>query len=1107
MWYKSPQSLAVGHDLFFPLDPQANFLDRISLWSTRFVFGYNLVPDLGTLPLHALDTLVYSIGFSVPITEKIIFIFWFLSLGLSAYYLAKVIGPKSTFFRIFVSVFFMFNHFLLQGWFIAERTKFSIVIAAPLVLAFLIQALEGRMRVGTAIALSGLVLFFFNGGGSPPLYGGFMLTFFVAFLYFLIRDKHYKTWQSARRYVLLLVGFGVVFLLVNAYWILPLLAFAKEHYYSSVSTVGGVRGIGTWVDVISKNASIVNLIRLQGIPDWSMNHAYASFFLTNPLLIFFSFLLPFLAYTPVFWEKSAVSRRYIIYFALLSLISLPLVAGTHPPFGGIFRVLVDFVPGFTIFRSSFYKFAPALWLSFTFLVAYGLYFFFALVEKRSFHITQSLKVCAIIAVFLYNFPYFTGSFFRWNPPYSTMVEIPDYIYEFRDYINKENLNGKILFLPKLNTGWRTDIYTWNYWSFSTLPSMFSNKEIFINDHSLDLDGQARTVVNHLYDLFENADPSWKDLNKHIGIQYAVLRKDFQTNAGVFSTSPLSTYLPTLSRDFRLIRSFGQWDLYELKDREYKPVYTATDPINVSFLENKLDEDIQGFLLDELEENNVFLQNRDDMKGDAQQFIVAECETCDLPDYTKISFQRPLILPNSPFYVISRQREKAKEQDFAHDPSLLVDFYLTQSVKKVAEIITLLDLGANNDLVLQSFEEYRNLLGKIEKTIPIVRQDTNYRNILMKLDGFLGQEHYQFLSMLSDLRYSKKNIFVEQAYPTLTELRRVYLRFVNDIPVLTNRSERILSLTVGKSGVYDFLFDKNIWKEGETIDVAIDDMNTTKIVRRTDEYFSLGSSYLEKGTHRIKIALSEYLDIASFNDTEIRFTKDMVSCVEHQLNGFIRGEEYDISFHHSISGADVVKPNVTIMQFSKDNSVYKTKDLSLLSYSSLRVFSDRFEVGSDTNRIILSICAPAFVEDLNIVLTIRDAEIQSVLFPTLVAKSVLTSEEKSNDFQPAIRAEKQNQTTYSIEVNNLNGPYYIVFPQHYDSGWELIDEMGNIVNTHQRVNFFANGWYIEDTENNTFTLRFGKANTQQYYFAISLVSVVGLLLFVTYRFFWRKDGKN
>ena len=41
LWYKNPNSFAIGHDLFFPLDPLVLFRDRMFLWSGQLPLGFN----------------------------------------------------------------------------------------------------------------------------------------------------------------------------------------------------------------------------------------------------------------------------------------------------------------------------------------------------------------------------------------------------------------------------------------------------------------------------------------------------------------------------------------------------------------------------------------------------------------------------------------------------------------------------------------------------------------------------------------------------------------------------------------------------------------------------------------------------------------------------------------------------------------------------------------------------------------------------------------------------------------------------------------------------------------------------------------------------------
>ena len=57
LWYKNPNSFAIGHDLFFPLDPLVLFRDRMFLWSGQLPLGFNYSQFIGLIILKTDQSL------------------------------------------------------------------------------------------------------------------------------------------------------------------------------------------------------------------------------------------------------------------------------------------------------------------------------------------------------------------------------------------------------------------------------------------------------------------------------------------------------------------------------------------------------------------------------------------------------------------------------------------------------------------------------------------------------------------------------------------------------------------------------------------------------------------------------------------------------------------------------------------------------------------------------------------------------------------------------------------------------------------------------------------------------------------------------------------
>lgn len=78
---------------------------------------------------------------------------------------------------------------------------------------------------------------------------------------------------------------------------------------------------------------------------------------------------------------------------------------------------------------------------------------------------------------------------------------------------------------------------------------------------------------------------------------------------------------------------------------------------------------------------------------------------------------------------------------------------------------------------------------------------------------------------------------------------------------------------------------------------------------------------------------------------------------------------------------------------------------------------------------------------------------------------------SNFTRAGISFDYITPTKVDVEVSNATRPFYLVFRETYDSGWNAFYSNGSAVNQnrHIQVNGFANAWYINKTGSYTVTL--------------------------------------
>ena len=1089
LWYKNPNSFAIGHDLFFPLDPLVLFRDRMFLWSGQLPLGFNYSQFIGLIMVDLPEVFLSFIGLPVIIVQKITFIFWFFVIGVSAYVLASVL-TRERFIKLFMAVFYIFNHFFLQAWFIAERATFSIASAFPLLIAILILFFQKKLSPVKSAILFNLVLFFLNGGGSLPLFGGVLVGTTITFLFFgtlfIIKDKK-NAFRSLCVFSLLGTG---IFIFLNAYYLFPLFSFAKDTYGSLLAGSGGVEGIAAWIDVISKNASMINLFRLQGIPDWYGNdiHVYANVFLNNPLLIFISFLFPILAFFSMFLPFSKGQKIYITFFSILALFSMIFMAGSHPPLGGLYMILVERVPGFAAFRTPFYKFAYPLWLSYGFLIGITLAYLTRLLGKKTKIILQS---ACIIVVLLYNYPFFLGNFFIWNKPFTTMIDLPPYVAEFMKW------EGSLSDKDGQNEDWKVDMYTWNYFSFSPLPSLFATHPYVLNSRSLA--GQQRVLINGLYaSLRNNNIKDFTALNNLFGIEYIVLRNDFDSNEKGYETESPLVYKKILNDNvnfFSYVKDIGVWSIYKINKGSPLVVSSVT-----TVEDNKhFESDVPAFLDFYTQEMNrkpaSLLFTSQNMFRDVpnKEVIFVDCVDCSKTDeFIPVSLPYVRILPDSALYPLITLKEQQTEQLYVKDRNLLITHFLLLSTKRLSEIQQLVLQKRSERSIVRALEEYVAILERINKKLKNGGSNREEEKIIFKFNRFLIEEN-AILQKISD-----ENTFPGQ---TINELRKAQEKLINLYYVYKDKEYIYPSLTlkhyyfsVERDDIYDIYIEKEKLPFSP-ITLSLDNKFSTISANFGDnaKYFVVENKALSKGDHTLLLEI--------LFPEEQPLTKEVLSVQNDCKQSTIDLSNKNSFFLLKFSYRTKLDRRAYIKILEKTSS--RTKDIvysnSLDRATDWQSYADVFQKKNNGNFTVL-FCSKEFDP---VIAEFRDISITPVYIPKIVVKKANINQ----TILPQVQVRKINQTAFEYSVKGAVDPFILLLDQQYDTGWEAsIDGVKLPKSKHYTANLYQNGFLIDKKGKYSVFVTFGPQRIYVIGWTVSLITFVTcIVIFVVKE--RKHDSKN
>lgn len=1062
LWLRDNQ-IILGHDSGFRLDPIQHLINLFYSWDPSSNFGTDWSWFKGFIITQLPETLLISLVRSFTVGQQLTFIFWFFSIGISMYIFINSFFKEKDywFFRIFASTFYMYNFFLLQAWFIAERAKFSLFCALPLGVLSIYKTLTKEYSILRGLTLFSLTSFLLNSGGNATFYGTLLLVYSITFIYLTaanIRRFGYKEIiYSFKVGIIFVVGF----LTVNSYWILPQLYSFFNGYGSGLLSVGGIESIIRWESVITQNASFLNLLRLEGIPDWYDNasHTYAYFFTKFSPIVALSFIPLFiLLFGLIYHKKLAIDRKsnqLIILILLFVLFGLFFAAGSHPPLGNIYIFFIKFVPGFAIFRSAFYKFGTVLWFSYIFIVSFYLSLFLSRLAKRK-KIYISLVIFSLFFLLAYHFPFFFSNFFMWYEPFTTKVKIPSYVNDMADHINKLPADSRILLLPEFND--QADGYEWGFWGIDSLPRLSTNKSIIANSANF-----PEIIGSIYYSISQNKENIFLRLMGSSGINRVLWRGDVLSLDKTKTSKDFISFKNNLEKfkGVKLEREIGAWSLYKVESPYHASILHSIDLItyaqsDTSKLRNIFSQEENSWNLAVLFDESMKDKNEKILLFSSKNVIGAQCIACG-PYYTYSPTRGGLlmpeikVLPYSPFYFFSSLKEQQVRRIHINTPIRRVDADLGYSSKRIVEITDIASEKVKDEkhsvFVTKAIEQYKNLIDDALGQANLLTEDKK-NDILMKILIYLNSQFY-FLSIQRNL-YD----YAFEDFENLSVFMQDKIKYLGDNIWATNFAEDKIRyfLKIDSPGTYDITTG-----DIQAKTVILDGKNLT-------EYKNI---VLDKGVHRLEIPYPETKNLVDLKQaTESgKLHIPFGERIKLPIEDFNQKEKYFVSFDYKVSQG---RPNASIV--GKGNRKEHVWNLLLNQDNIWNSFSSIFEPSQNDKSANLEFYPTGFQTNGATIL-VRNLKVVKVYVPdVLLSRNIFPSIAITS---PRMSSYRVNPIMYRINIENANSPFVLSFGESYSKGWRayIIEEGKSSFlqaffakpiseANHYTLNGYSNGWLVD-----------------------------------------------
>lgn len=1120
--YLLPEGFIIaGHDSGLALDSKAFLETRFYAWDERINFGEDNSLLFGSLTLHAIDYLFSFLSATGYAGNQLNLFFWLSAMFLAAFIFGyQLKGRLGNIFVFIFPVMVVFNFYIFQSLFILERAKYSLVAGSLLFLALSIRLFDEKISLINAAILSALVFTVFNGGSwlGLPLFGGLLIMVLSLLAFFLIDDFKIRNFRKSSRFLLFLFMVGVFFLLLNSYSLFPYLLTFLKRDYQFIQDPLTVASNKAWLDYISQGSSFINLFRLQGVPDWyvdkftpSQMHPFATLYINNPVMVFLSYLIPVGAFASLLFAKSKVQKRIVGLLAVISLVSMVFMAATRSPLGFLYEFFYQHIPGFVIFRSSFYKFGYA------FIIAYSALLSFSLVSIINFfgnkfknHFFKyfsifSITLLVIVGWLSFHYKLLDISIFNWRTNFSTRLQVPGYVNDYKEYVKNENIeSGRVLLLPPSNKDWLSDGYKWGYWSLSTIHYSLTKQAVLANSQ-----GVTFTDGNWIEPLFQSLRNKDADatlsIASRLGINRFLVREDALRGEDWSGGEDPKIYLQILeSLDFvEKEKEFGKWKLYKI-NKPLKPLIFAENKF--TGIANKNIDSFKSFIKNE----SIYLVNNGD-KGKPNfldEFTIGRidkwpCKSCVIEDSVlTYQFVWPRIFPNSllfPLKILNEERTLSKVKD----PEERTTSYFGLIVKRTSEIEAMLFYRIPDRYILGNLRSIQNYLDEVLK---ITEETVNPYNDFTLAKTFLDNIHSVEIKFAEQLSGDKAGIRSEGVKSEISKtLWKIYQLKKFYSPILESQdrweNQKVYEINIPQNRNYtlfinkfslpvekreDHVLPEVILNEGEEIELKEYPNNKNWLVIPTEK-FNIGKNKL----------------VLTFNKQTNLFVIDGIllvqtpegsrKCYRGKINAAVTRYAYSLR---------VKTTGQPLRVFSKTKTEDQLKDF-LDWNNELRVegfyvddyFKSLYTPVTTVDKLNIYICG-----EHQTLPQVKEFIIEEVFSPEILG--IETLKEQAGEI-PELSYTRIDPTRYEVKIKSVKTPFVLIMNQKYSPEWKLIDRKDNkeIETKTSPIDMYANGWLIDKQGDMDLVIEF---TPQKYFEKGILVSSVTLFALGTIWLisFWR-----
>lgn len=575
-WFK--QDYINGGDFIFPMAPTDNVLaNYYHIWTDKWGLGLVNSRAIPQLPMMALMTLAGWIGISTAISERILFYLIFFLSGAGMYILTTLMPfekNKRT-IGLLAALFFMFNPFnIIFYWHVLDGMIFVYAMLPALTAVYLYWFRTNKI-IYPLIFFS---LTFFGGYTfSNPLVIPILWAVILIF-HLLINNGH----DRKATIVLFFIKAGILWTLINGWWLVPLLGSITDEFSGLTATIGS-----TWdtLSAFSTHTSLLNLFRLSDLY-WAFGSStmgepyynYAAMYRSG-LFTAISFLLPLIVFFPLTtYIVGKKQPHFVLWLYISTLFLLFLAKGNHEPFGTELYHFIFRLPLLSAFRAPIHKLGVLISMCYAVLFGYGMISLYHTLRKASTAIAIVISsFVGILILVIYPYPLWTGEVIHdgFNTYPSYHVNVPPYYGDAAEWLDKKDGHFRFYSVPQSPTFNISLKWENGYLGSNPSVNIFSKPGVYSTVNPI---AQLPYIL-----LRDNPGTDISSILRLQGVKYLLLHKDVNDELwDIFSGKHknIAYIQKSLTQQAAIIPSeeFGMLQFYKLSDEVYlPPIYTSSMP--------------------------------------------------------------------------------------------------------------------------------------------------------------------------------------------------------------------------------------------------------------------------------------------------------------------------------------------------------------------------------------------------------------------------------------------------------------------------------------------------------------------------------------------------